>query len=98
MPIDSNISVDSVEIENLGQVTLSVHNFTKNGVNNWGPRGVYASSLNSIVGYWFNRTVAPTTASLSATEVSLVSGTRGQFRFITNELPCKGKLYVLTLS
>lgn len=96
----ANLSVtpDSVVIDNLGGVTLNTIIFETNTVNASGPRSFYSSSLNSIVGYWFNRTAAPTTASLVAVDVSLISTADGQFRFTAPETEVQGRLSVLTLS
>lgn len=95
---NESITPDSVEIDNLGGVTLHTINFETNTVNSAGARSFYSSSLPAVVGYWFNRNAAPTTASLLAVDVSLLSGTIGQFRFISSENSVAGKLYVLTLS
>lgn len=98
MATDLSLTPDSVEIDNLGGVTLHTVNFIDSTVNGSGPRGFYSSSLNSIVGYWFNSTDTPTTASQNAMDVSLISGTIGQFRFTGDQTARAGKLYVLTLS
>ena len=98
MAANLSITPDSVEIENLGGVTLHTINFETNTVNENGPRSFYGSSLNAIVGYWFNRNVAPTTASLIAVDVSLIGSSNNQFRFTAPETGVSGKLYVLSLS
>ena len=84
----------SVEIENLGGVNLHIINFTSALTS---PGSVYNSSLMSVVGYWFNPTDTPTTASNMAVDVSLISGSQGQFRFTGPQTVRSGKLYVLTL-
>ena len=98
MAINLSTSPASTEVYNLGGVTMHVMDFTTGGLNSKGPRGFYSSSLPSIVGYWFSRTEAPTTASLVATDVSLINASTGQFRFLTSEARTKGKLYVLSLT
>jgi len=98
MATDLSLTPDSVEIDNLGGVTLHTVNFIDSTVNGSGPRGFYSSSLNAIVGYWFNATDTPTTASQNAIDVSLIAGAVGQFRFTGNQTARAGKLYVLTLS
>ena len=85
----------SVEIENLGGTTLHIVNFDT--VLN-SPGSVYNSSLNSVVGYWFNPTDTATTASNMAVDVSLISAATGQFRFTGPQTVRTGKLYVLTLT
>ena len=98
MGVNLSMTPDSVEIDNLGGVTLHTINFITNTVNGSGPRGFYSSSLNSIVGYWFNQTTAPTTASNIGVDVSLISAATGQFRFVSSETATAGKLSVLTLT
>ena len=88
-------TADSHERYNLGGVTLNVVNFSTNTV---GTNDYYGSSLHSVVGYWFNATDTPTTASLNAVEVSLISASTGLFKFFPKETGRNGKLYVLTLS
>lgn len=91
-------SPDSVETYNLGGVTLNVVNFTTNTVSASAAEDYYASSLNAVVGYWFNPTDTPTTASLNAVEVSLASTSTGLFQFFAKEAARNGKLYVLSLT
>ena len=98
MAANLSVTPDSVEIENLGGVTLHIANFETSKVNADGPRSFYSSSLNAIVGYWFNRNAAPTTASLIAVDVSLISVATGQFRFTAPETDVDGKLYILSLT
>ena len=95
---NESITPDSVETDNLGGVTLHTINFETTTVNGVAARSFYSSSLASVVGYWFNRTSAPTTASLTACDVSLIAGSTGQFRFVSSETAVPGKFYVLTLS
>ena len=98
MAANLSVTPDSVEIENLGNVNLHIANFDTNAINASGGRSFYSSSLAAIAGYWFNPTDTPTTASLNAVDVSLISNTIGQFRFTSSEGVRQGKLYVLTLS
>lgn len=98
MAANLSVSPDSVETYNLGGVTLHVHNFITNTINALGGRSFYSSSLQSVVGYWFNATDTPTTASLNAVEVSLISAATGQFRFNVSEGVRSGKLYTLSLT
>ena len=98
MAANLSVSPDSVERENWGGVTLHIANFITNAINASGPRSFYSSSLNSIVGYWFNATDAPTAASMIGVDVSLISNTIGQFRFNAGETNRIGKLYILTLT
>jgi len=96
----ANVSVtpDSVVIDNLGGVTLHTCIFETNTINSTGQRDFYSSSLNAIVGYWFNRTGVPTTASQIGVDVSLISTATGQFRFVSAENDVPGRLCVLSLS
>lgn len=98
MAANLSITPDSVETDNLGGVTLHTINFETNKVNASGPRSFYSSSLASIVGYWFNRTAAPSTASLNAIDVSLIGADNSQFRFTAPETQVAGKLYALVLT
>ena len=98
MAVNLSLTPDSVETDNLGGVTLYTVNFETNKVNASGPRGFYSSSLNAIVGYWFNPTDTPTTASLNAVDVSLIGAASNQFRFTGSSTNRAGKLYVLNLS
>ena len=95
---DKSITPDSVEIDNLGGLTLHTINFETNKVNSAEARSFYSSSLQAIQGFWFNRNAVPTTASLPAVDVSLIAVASGQFRFVSSENAVAGKLYVLTLS
>lgn len=89
-------SPTSVEIYNLGGVTLHVVNFST--ISGSAAADYYGSSMPAIVGYWFNPTDTPTTASLNAVDVSLTSSSTGLFRFFAKEQSRQGKLYVLSLS
>ncbi len=98
MAANESVTPDSVELENLGGVNLNIVNFTTTAINSGGQRSFYNSSLSAVVGYWFNPTDTPTTASLSGVDVSLISGSRGRFRFNSADGERLGKLYVLTLT
>lgn len=98
MAANLSFTPDSVETYNLGGVTMKVHNFITNKVNPLGPRGFYSSSLQSVVGYWFNATDTPTTASLNGLDVSLIATATGQFRFTGNRTAMAGKFYTLSLT
>ena len=98
MPANRSVSPDSVEIYNLDGVTLHVVNFITNTICALGGRAIYSSSLPAIVGYWFNATDTPSTASLTAVDVSLISTATGQFRFTTKEGDRAGKLCILSLT
>lgn len=91
-------TADSVETYNLGGVTLHVHNFITNGVCVGSDTDVYGSSLQAIVGSWFNPTDTPTTGSLNAVEVSLASAATGLIKFFSKEQSREGKLYTLSLT
>jgi len=98
MAANESVTPDSVELENLGEVNLHIANFTTTAINSGGQRAFYNSSLSAIVGYWFNPTDTPTTASLAGVDVSLISGSRGEFRFNSQDGARLGKLYILTLT
>jgi len=97
MAANLSVTPDSVETYNFGGATMHVANFDTTSVNT-GPRTFYSSSLPAVVGYWFNPTDTPTTASLNAVNVSLISGSDGQFRFTASETNRTGKLFILSLT
>lgn len=87
----------SIQEENFGELKLYIADFTGvSALNNVSSKStIWNSSLQAVVGYWFNRTDTPTTASLVAVDVSLMSVSNGQFKLVAPEKQTEGKLYIL---